>query len=299
MSTALILLQQIAVMFLLSFIGFLLYRAGLINSVTSKGLGNILIYVSLPAVIIKGFLVERSPEMIRALVISAALALAALVIAMLVPRLFFREDSIAKFAAAFSNPGFFGIPLITASLADGAVFYVAAFISFLNIFQWTYGVSLLTNAKEPFSVRKLLKAPFFIATCAGLVLFFTAAPIPAIAASVLNSAANLNTPLAMFVVGVYLAQTNVRKMVTRKANYEISLLRLVVLPLITAALLRLVPGVSYDLKAALLIVAACPVGVNIAVYAQLYDADYTYAVETVLVSTILSIITIPLIIQLV
>ena len=299
MSTAIILIQQIIVMFLLAFIGFLMYRAKLISSETSKGMGNILIYASLPAVIIRGFLVERSRERINALLISAVLALAALLIAIIVSRIIFPRDSIAKFAASFSNPGFFGVPLITASLANGAVFYVAAFISFLNIIQWTYGVSILTNKKGSFSVQKLLKAPFFIATCVGLVLFFSAVPIPPIAASLINNVAGLNTPIAMFVVGVYLAQTNFRKMFTRKENYTISLVRLVILPLITAAVLHFVPGSLYDLKAAIFIVASCPVGVNVAVYAQLFGGDYTYAVETVIVSTLLSIITIPLIIQLV
>ena len=173
MSTSLILVQQVLIMFLLAGIGFIMFRTGKLSLEGSKSLGNILIYLSLPCVIIKGFQAEYSVQMIHKLLYSSLAAAIILGLCILISRLFFRKDPIAGFAAAFSNPGFFGIPLITASLGSEAVFFIASFIAFLNLLQWTYGVSIMTGKKVSFSPKILLKAPFFIAICIGLFLFVT------------------------------------------------------------------------------------------------------------------------------
>ena len=218
-----------------------------------------------------------------------------LLISILVSRFVFKKDAIAAFAGAFSNPGFFGIPLIIASVGQHAVFYVACFVAFLNIGQWTYGVSILTGQpiRQGFQLKKLVKAPFIIAILIGLTLFFTQLPLPAVVSGVLSSVASLNTPLAMFTVGIYLAQTSIPGIVRRKSLYTVSFVRLLAVPLISLALLSLLPQSLFDMKMALLLAIACPVGSNVAVYAQLHGKDYGYAVETVVISTLLSALTIP------
>ena len=298
MGTALILLQQIIIMFLLAAVGFIAYRAGKISNEGSKTIGNILIYVSLPAVIVKGFLVERTTERMIGLLISMCASAVILGVCILISRLCFKKDAIASFGAAFSNPGFFGIPLITAMLNDGAVFYIAPFIAFLNLLQWSYWVSLLSGKKTGLQAKKVLTAPFMIAIAAGLILFFSGLSLPTVLAKTLDSCAGLNTPLAMFAVGIYLAQCNFREMMGRKQLYAVSAVRLVLIPLIAGVFHTIVPGIDNDILYAMLICAACPVGSNLAVYAQLHDKDYTYAVETVAVSTLLCVITIPLLVQL-
>ena len=296
----LILVKQILQMFLLAGIGFLLFQGGKISLEGSKTIGNILIYASLPAVIINGFLVDRTAEHVSGLLWSAAGALALIAVSIAVAQIVFRKDPIGAFATAFSNPGFFGIPLIVATMGQDAVFYAAPFIAFLNIGQWTYGVSRLNGQPvlQGFQPKKLIKAPFVIAILVGLFLFATQLPLPTILRSCLNSVANLNTPLAMFSVGVYLAQTNLAELISRKSLYLISALRLLVIPFICIFVLSLFPASLEQMKLVLLIVIACPVGSNVAVYAQLHDNDYPYAVETVVISTLLSIATIPFILYL-
>ncbi|MBR1741672.1 MAG: AEC family transporter [Lachnospiraceae bacterium] len=102
----------------------------------------------------------------------------------------------------------------------------------------------------------------------------------------------------MFTVDAYLAQCNFREMAVKKKLYAVSAVRLMLIPLSAIILLMAVPGINSNIRYAMLICAACPVGSNLAVYAQLHDKDYTYAVETVAVSTLLCIITIPLLVQL-
>ena len=291
----LILVKQILQMFLLAGIGYLLFKGGKISLEGSKSIGNILIFASLPAVIINGFRIERTPEHVSGLLWSAACAAVLLLISILVAQFAFKKDGVGAFATTFSNPGFFGIPLIVATFGQGAVFYAAPFIALLNIGQWTYGVSRLNGQPilQGLQPKKLIKAPFVIAILVGLVLFITQLPLPAIVVNTLTTSAGLNTPLAMFTVGIYLAQTNLAKMLTRGVLYKISVLRLLVIPAISLLVLSLLPPSMQEMKTVLLIVAACPVGSNVAVYAQLHNKDYPYAVETVVISTILSILTIP------
>ncbi len=292
----LVLAKQILEMFLLAGVGYLLFKAGKISGEGSRTLGNILIYVSLPAVIISGFLVERTPEHVSGILLSMAGALALILLSVLISHFIFRHNPIGAFAAAFSNPGFFGIPLVIASLGREYVFYAACFIAFLNIGQWTYGVSRLTGQplRQGFALKKLIRAPFVIAITAGLVLFATQLPLPGILKDGLSAAAGLNTPLAMFTVGIYLAQTDLKKMLKDRSLYAVSAVRLLLIPLAALGILSLFPANLNGMKTVLLIAAACPVGSNVAVYAQLHGKDYPYAVETVVISTALSLATIPL-----
>lgn len=292
----LVLAKQILEMFLLAGVGYLLFKAGKISGEGSRTLGNILIYVSLPAVIINGFLVERTPEHVSGILLSMAGALALILLSVLISHFIFRNNPIGAFAAAFSNPGFFGIPLVIASLGREYVFYAACFIAFLNIGQWTYGVSRLTGQplRQGFALKKLIRAPFVIAITAGLLLFATQLPLPGILRDGLSAAAGLNTPLAMFTVGIYLAQTDLKKMLKDRSLYAVSAVRLLLIPLAALGILSLFPVNLNGMKTVLLIAAACPVGSNVAVYAQLHGKDYPYAVETVVISTALSLATIPL-----
>ena len=289
---------QVVIMFLLAGIGALMFRSGKISLEGSKSIGSILVNLSLPAVIINGFLVERTPERITGLLLSALLAAVTLALAILAAWVCFRKDPMAQFAAAFSNPGFFGIPIILSCLDNGAIFYIAAYVAFLNLLQWSYGVSLLTGATENITPKRLLTAPFVIAIEIGAFFFLTGFPVPGILAKAVTHLANLNTPLAMFATGVYLAQTDPKKMVHKAVLYKISVVKLLVVPLLAMVMLALLPKAYFDLKLTLLIAAACPTGTNIAVYAQLHDRDFGYAVETVAVTTILSLLTLPLVTQL-
>ena len=248
---------------------------------------------------VNGFRVERTAEHVSGILWSAAGALVLLLVSVLISHFVFRKDPIGAFAGAFSNPGFFGVPLMIASLGQGAVFYAASFIAFLNIGQWTYGVSRLNGQPltEGLKLRKLIRAPFVIAILVGLVLFATQIPLPDVIVNCITTLAGLNTPLAMFTVGVFLAQTDFWKMFRKKELYLVSAVRLLLVPAVSLLLLSLLPADMAAMKMVLLIAVSCPVGSNVAVYAQLHGKNYPYAVETVIISTMLSILTIPLVVH--
>jgi len=302
-----LLIQQVLIMFILAGVGYVCFRTKKITMEGCKTLSNILIYLSLPCVIVNSFLVEYSTERLMGLIYSSLAAALVMTVSLVISRLFFSKDAILNFASSFSNPGFFGIPLIVATLSNGAVFYIAAFIAFVNLLQWSYGVSLLTTKNDgektswksylP-SPKRLLKAPFMIATLVGLFFFLTRIPMPDLIYKSIQYISGLNTPIAMFTIGIYLAQTNPAAMFKNSKLYLLSAVRLFLIPIVSMAVLWFLPETFYEMKLALLIVSACPTGSNVAVYAQLYDSDYSYAVETVIISTLLSVISIPLIVQL-
>lgn len=292
------LIQQTIMMFLLAGVGFWLYKIKKITQEGSKTLGNILIYIVLPCVIVKGFMVERTTDKLAALGLATVAGLVTILISAVISHLFFKKDPVADFASAFCNIGFFGVPLITGIMGSEAVFYIAPAIAFLNLAQFSYGVSIMTGEKSAVSVKNIMKAPFMIAIIIGLILFFTQLRLPAVITTGIGYLSGVNTPLAMFTVGVYLAQTDVLKMFKKPVLYKLSLVRLIIIPLATLAVLCILPSAYQNMKLAILIGMICPVGSNVAVYAQLHKKDYRYAVETVIISTLFSLVTMPLIVYL-
>lgn len=295
METTLIVFRQTLTMALYMLVGFALFKGGKITREGSKSLANLLVWLIIPAVIINSFCVEFSLDRLASLGLSALLAAAALAVSILIARLIYRDRPIENFAAAFSNCGFMGIPLVRAGFGDEAVFLLVGFVALLNLLQWTYGAALLHGEKKAPSARELLLNPITIGTAVGLLLFATGigTRLPGVVSGAVSGLAALNSPVAMLVLGVYMAQTSLRDTFLSPRLYVLSAVRLLLIPAITLLLVTLAP-VDTTMKYVILIGAAAPVGANVAVYAQLYGKDYSYACQTVVLSTVLSIATLPI-----
>lgn len=299
MELGLITLKQTATMAIYMGIGYALFKTGKITKEGSKNLATMLLWIVLPAVIIQSFCVSFSIEKLGQLFVSFLLGALALAVAILIARLIYKDLPIEHFAAAFSNAGFMGIPLVRASFGDEAVFFVAGFVALLNLLQWTYGVSLLQKEKARVTAKQVILNPIFMAIILGLALFISGwgSLLPTVIQNAVSGVAAMNAPLAMIILGVYLAQTDIKSTFTNPKLYGLSAVRLVLIPLATLILLLLFP-VNRTVQLTILAVAAAPVGSNVAVYAQLHNADYPYACQSIALSTVLSIITLPLVIML-
>lgn len=299
MTLPLIVLKQTLTMALYIAIGFTLFKTKKITLVGSKDLATLLLWLVVPAVLINSFCVPYSPEKLRELGVSFLLGLLALLLSMSISALLFRKDAIENLAVAFSNAGFMGIPLVRQSLGEDAVFYLVGFVAALNLFQWSYGLILLGGKKGKGSWKGIFGSPVVVGSVIGFVLFVTGLgdKLPDVVGGALKGVVATNSPLAMIVLGVYLAQTELKSLVTTPRIYLLSGARLALIPLVTLAVFRLLPG-PRAVKLALLIAASAPVGSNAAVYAQLYDRDYPYACKAVAQSTVLSILTLPLMVSL-
>lgn len=299
MATVFIVLRQSIIMFLYMAIGGLLFQKGLITKEGSKSLANLLLYVVLPCVVVKSFCVARTPERMSGLLVSFLAALGILLLAMAVSHLLFKKNPIDDFGAAFSNAGFMGFPLVAAVQGSEAIFYAAGFVALLNALQWTYGQSLISGDPGYRSPKAILKNPLVLSLLLGILIFCFEIPMPAIASDLLAALSALNAPLAMVILGVYLAQTDPKTLFNDPHLYVVAAARLVLIPLLTIRVLKLLPAEYAAIATTLVIVAAAPIGSNVAVYAQKLGKDYAYAVRGVCLSTLLSAITMPLLMLLV
>ena len=292
-----ILIKQVFIMFVLMAIGFVAYRKQILSNQGTKDIGKLLLNVAIPMIVISNFCVEKTAEKTAELFESALLSFLCMALSVAFAYLaYHKKDRIAEFSAAFSNAGFIGIPLVQAIFGSGAVFYISVMIVLINVLQWTYGVYTITDDKSVMDFKKIMKNPLILSVGIGIVIYFLNIRLPKIAMDIISSISAINTPLAMIVSGVYLAQSDLLNAMRKKDAWLLSLSRLIVIPLIVMLVFRFLPFGSTAMKLSILLAGACPVGSNVAVFAQQYDKDYRKGVEYVCVSTLLSILALPLVI---
>ena len=296
MEIVVLLLRQNLVMLVYMMIGYFLYKKKLVSAGGSADIGRILLYIIMPAAILKSYLADFSRERLEGLFVSFLAALLSLLLSIAAARIAFsKEQGIERFGAAFSNAGFIGIPLVQMTLGEEAVFYVSSYVALLNILQWTYGLVTITGDRSLISVKRLRTNPILLSFLAGIALFLLPVSLPETAENVVGTIAGMNGPLAMIVLGVYLGQVPLRSLFSGRVVYRCALVRLIVIPVLTMALLFVFPEKYHMLKLTILIAASAPVGSNVSIFAQLYGQDYMQSVKEVTLSTLLCIITLPLI----
>lgn len=292
-----ILLKQIIIMFALMAIGFIFFKKKMITVQGSSDMGKILLYLVIPVVIIQSFWITKTPEKTTELFYSILLSFIAMVISIVISYIFFgKEDGISTFSSAFSNAAFIGIPLVTATISEEAAFFIAMMIVLINALQWTIGVYMISKDKNAIHIKKIITNPIVISVVIGLILYFSGIPQPEIMTSLFSNIKGINTALAMIISGAYLAQSDLLEMLKKKNTYLVCLFRLLIIPLLILIILYILPIGTLDIKLTIVIASACPVGSNVAIFAQQYNKNYTEAVEQVCLSTILCLITLPLLV---
>ena len=219
--------------------------------------------------------------------------------AVLVCGLLFRREpperrGIFRFASVFPNCGFFSLPLAEALLGPPGVFLVSVFIAVFHVFVWTWGCSQF-NAKM--QISRLFLNPGVIGIVLGFPFFFLSGDrLPQLVTAPLSGFAALNSPLAMLVVGYYLAQT---RLTLQKGDANLlfsQLLRLVFLP--SAALVLLVfTGVRGDTLLACMIPVCAPSALNVVMFASKFKGDVLLATRAATFGTVVSIIFVPVFIS--
>ena len=142
-------------------------------------------------------------------------------------------------------------------------------------------------------LKAIAKNPVVIAIVLGVALYLSRLPVPSIISSTLGYIAGMNTPVAMILIGTYLAKLPLSRLLDRRA-YGCVLLRLIAIPAVLLLALWALPISDSQVAMAVFLAAATPVGANICVFAQQYDCDYEFSVVTVCLSTLLSAATVPL-----
>ncbi|NLL63408.1 MAG: AEC family transporter [Ruminococcaceae bacterium] len=294
--------QQVMVLFLLMLLGIIANRFKWLNENSVAGMTKIALYLVTPCVIINSFCREMEEELLEGLVVTAIISVAIYTGAILLAHLFIKDkdegkERIFRFAAVFGNCGFMGLPLQQAILGDEGVFYGAVYVAVFNIIVWTYGVFEISGKKEEFSVKKLILNPGVLGTLIGFTIFLFQIKLPFIVDTSIAHMAALNAPLPMIIIGYYIGNLTIRSFTTNKKQYIPAFLRLVAIPLISIFVMNLF-NVDPLIMVACTIATATPVAANTAMFATFYKRDAELSAGLVSITTLISIVTIPILVSL-
>ncbi len=297
-TNALNLVEQVAILFVLIAAGFICAKTKLINNKIKDGIVNILLYVVTPCLIINSFLsVKFTADTITSLGIAAACAFISHIIAIVFSYAVFDKDfrkrSVLRFALIFSNAGYMGIPLANAVFGEKGVFYGSAYLIVFNVVQWTYGISIYKKGSK--NRLKIILNPGTIGVLIGLPLFLLKLHLPEVLSSPIASISELNTPLAMFVLGYYFSRSNIKTGLFSKKMWTVIFGRMIIVPILAFLLFKYIFGLSGVLLGCCVLPASAPTAVNTIILASKFKADADLGLKIVTITTILSIITMPLI----
>ena len=303
MESALLIAYQAVVMFILLGVGYLLYRIKYLDNDSTRRLSNIAITVINPIVIFNAYQTEFQPELAKGLLYAMILAFFCQFMMLVIAKLAISKKSenfrIDRFAAGYSNCVFMGIPLIQAAFGSEGVFYLTAFITALNVFAWTHGVISMSGGEKqsPKSLLKIVLSPATIAIALGVIVFLTGFRLPDIVQQPLDYLGAMNTPLAMIVSGATIAKAGLLSGLKNPRIYAVQSLKLLIIPALLSVPLVLTEllGVSPLVVNTVLIAAASPTASLTIMFSYKFGQNEQYASHHFTISTLASIVTIPMI----
>lgn len=286
-------------MFLLILFGCLLVKKGVLGTETTKQIANMLTKYITPTILIMAFQQEFELEQLKLLLVTAVAAfLLILSRIMLNFFLFKKEDNVDRYAAIFSNASFVGIPLVMAVLDYEGVFYLTAYLFVTTVVQWTYGIYTISGDKNLITVKHAFGNPATLGAGFGLILYLLQIELPFIVSETFLSLNSLNTPLAMILLGSYVARSPLLELFTSTTAYKAVFTRLILYPLTGTLILWLLPIDNYLVLMVLSITSSAPSAVNVALFSQIYGRNYEYGAKLVILTTLFSVITMPLLLTL-
>lgn len=305
MHISILLMEQIAELFLMIFMGFLIVKTGLLKDDDSKVLSKIVLYLIIPCVIINAFQVDYTMDTVKGLLIALAASVMLQIILLIIISVFgkllhLNEVEIAS--VYYSNSGNLIVPIVTFILGQEWVLYGCVFMSVQLIFLWTHCKKILS--REPsYDWKKIVLNINMISIFIGIVLFFTRIRLPEIIGNTLSAVGSMIGPASMFVTGMLFAGMNLKQIFANKRVYFISFLRLITVPLLSLILLKFshLASLSADGNQIMLIVflaVITPSASTVTQMCQVYGNDSRYASAINVVTTLFSIITMPLMVML-
>lgn len=299
-----LLLQQMIIMFLLMSVGFLGSKIGMITEETSKRLSAIVVNIANPAMIlVSGISDERMEgrELLSLTVVILAIYAVLLLLAYLLPvllRVDPKSRGVYQAMTVFSNIGFMGYPIIAALYGSSAILYGALYSIPFNILIYTFGVSALRKKengeeKKKLSLKEVLNIGV-ITSIISLILYLWQIRVPGFLTDTLNYLGNLTAPLSMMVIGASMTSISLRELFTDVRLLLFSLIKLLLIPVLGMLLIRQVVT-NEVICGVFMIMLATPAGSMTAMLAQEYDGDYETASRGVTLTTLLSVITMPVV----
>lgn len=301
MSLPFTVLHQVLVMFILMLVGALCFKTKLINDEGKIQLTSLLLYVVNPMVVINAYAIPFDERLAKNLLIAFGLAVVSHALGMAIAYLFIRKKynsdraPVERFSIIYTNCGFMAFPLISALFGNEGLFYASAYITIFNLLSWTHGYITMSGKADKKAVLKAFVSPVIISLVFGIAIFFLKIELPAILSDSVSFLATLNTPLAMIVTGISLAQIDIISAFKSFRCYYVVFLMNIAVPLFAIAIYLFLP-VDQNLIVVNLIATACPCAVTTLLFATKFDREPEYATKLLTLANVTCIITIPLVI---
>lgn len=294
--------STVAIMLVYMMIGFALCKSKKATVSHAKSLSAILIYVLGPMMIINSFLglTYSKENMLRIGVY--------FLVSLLVQVFFFGilyivlhkkyDDSkyrIMSIGAVLGNVGFLGMPVIASVFPNEPIVLVYSSINVMsmNLIVFTIGTYMITNDRKYIAIKSAIANPTTIAILISLPLFIGKIHFPGEIENAIALLAKMVTPVCMLILGMRLSEAKFKVIFTRPFVYATCLLKLVVFPVVAFLLVKWLPGIDDICKTTVVVLAMMPAGAIIQSLSELYECEQEFAANVVLLTTILSVVTIP------
>ena len=298
----------LAKVFIMIFPGYLLSRLGMIKKQHTEAMTLIITTVTYPCLVIDAMQMEYSTEVINNCKVLVVLFFAIISISLIISKLVVRfvnlppaQSNVLAFMMTFGNTGFLGLPVLNGLFGKEAVFYGALCDSTFDLLMMSVGVALIRMAaagETKINIKEALKSfinPCFIGVIIGLILYVCKITLPAIVGGPVASIGAVTSPLAMMVVGSHLGRIRFRELFTNKYAYLICVLKLLLAPAMAILLVKIFLGLGSLFTTVIILESAMPCAMFAVILSERYKADVEFATKGVMMTTFVSLITIPLV----
>lgn len=305
MHISLLLMEQIIQLFLMIFMGFVIVKARLLKSEDSRVLSVIVLYLIVPCVIINAFQVDYTPQTVKGLLIALAGSVMTQVILLIVVSILgrvFHLNEVEVASIYYSNSGNLIVPIVTFILGKEWVLYGCVFMSVQLVFIWTHCKKIISR-ESTYDWRKIVLNINMISIAIGIILFLTRIHLPAIINNTLSAVGSMIGPASMIVTGMLFAGMDFKQIFANKRVYFVSFFRLIIVPVIALFLIKCSQLSTFSsngnkLMMIVFLAIITPSASTVTQMCQVYGNDSQYASAINVVTTLLAIVTMPLMVML-
>ena len=305
MEISFLLFKQIAQFFIMIIMGYTLVKLKIVKSEDSKVLSMVCLYLIMPCVIINSFLIDFTPEKLKGLGLAVGVAIVIHFVAWIFIKILGKVlnfNPVEKASVMYSNAANMVILVAMSVLGDEWVLYSSAFVSVQLVLLWTHCKSMLSNEKG-FELKKIYTNINLIAIFIGILLFITKIHIPSVLQGTLKSVGGTVAPISMIITGMIMAGAELKKVFSNGRIYLVLFFRMIFFPFIVFLIIYFT-GITnvMDNGAMILLVTfiatITPTASSITQMAQVYGNNEQYAGAINIMTTIASIMTMPIMVAL-
>lgn len=304
-------INKIIILFLLIVVGYIARKVKFIDSDIKGHISKLVLNVTLPLFIFGAMQFEFSKDVLKETGILVIISFVFYAVVTLISYLYVNgfkikeaKRDVFQYVIIFSNVGYMGYPIMNEIAGKTGLFYAAIYNLSFNILTWTLGVYIMTrheNKDKKISIKERLMHvinPSLIAVIFGFTCFIFSIKLPVVLIDTFDSVGGVTTPLSMMFIGIILSEIRLKDIISDFSVFGVVAMRLLITPILVYFTLRFL-GFEEMVLIIPTVLSAMPAAANTAIVASRYNNDYQLASKLIFITTLLSIVTIPLILSMI